>query len=246
MRINTLWGKHNGASIVIIGTGPSLRVFPRKRLELLSDNCITIGLNQAWRYCNVTYLITIHPHEREVIPEESHRRTKYTLVTKRKGPKGHWASRLSFDDPDTVVFECNKDPHDFTFCEKRYLDKLYCGLGIQASAITLAAHMGAYAVTLIGCDMAPLGGDHHGTPQHIRLHGLSENDVYNEYYECTAKVRSIVREAFGTDVMTLSPFLGCKHAEVDYRRLRAEQGLEPHDAPIDTSGYTRDVHRFVP
>jgi len=198
---------------------------------------LTIGLNQAFKFICCTYNLTIHP---ELIPEEAVNDGRQLWITKRKGEKGSWSSVLEFDDPRLYVFENNSRVLDFEYCRNRLRDKLYTGRGIQATGITLAAHMGARTVVLVGCDMTSLGGDHHCQEQHVRFHGLQPTDVYDEYYECTAIVRNIVRLQYNCDVITLSPFLGENRAGEDYRRLLYERQMSSFPPPQDTSGYVRE------
>lgn len=237
MRISGLWDKHCGETAYIVGTGASMRMFPA---DLLAD-CLVIGLNQAWRHVDVTYLLTIHAHEPDVVPNRQCF-PPGTLITKAKG--NGWASKLTEDDQDIFVFRNNTDIHDFTYLREKVEGRLYCGRGIQATALSLAAHMGCRYAVLVGCDMCSLGGDHHGHDQHVRFHGLSPDDVYGEYYECTAAVRDICYEEFGMETLTLSPFVGLKNADIDYLRLRNQRGMESLPQPKDTSSYDRQRDWF--
>src|SRR3989338_9186407 len=78
--VSELCDVHAGSDIYIVGTGPSLRVFPR---EFLSGK-ITIGLNDAWRFLPVRYGITVHPdlYVPEFLKAESPR-PEITWISKR-------------------------------------------------------------------------------------------------------------------------------------------------------------------
>jgi hypothetical protein len=95
MHIADLYNKHKGQDIYIVGTGPSMRVFP---LEIL-DGKITLGLNQAWRYRTLTYSITVHP-ELLKLYNKTRTRNQTQWIVKQKRPMAH----LKFDDPEYYVF----------------------------------------------------------------------------------------------------------------------------------------------
>ncbi|MGB5632062.1 MAG: hypothetical protein WBM86_04670, partial [Waterburya sp.] len=55
--VSELYNKYPGGDIYVVGTGASLRVFPRSFLA----GKIVIGLNMAWKVVPVQYSITTHP-----------------------------------------------------------------------------------------------------------------------------------------------------------------------------------------
>lgn len=238
MRIQELWDIHRGQDIFIVGSGPSLRCFP---IEFLFGR-IVLGLNQAYRAFTKfppTYMVTVHPDlYLEWKKSEHYSYSKYTKwVVKRKTP----LDKISYDDPDVYVFDTNDGNavNDFKYLENRVPDKLYQGRGVQVTAMTLAAHMGAKNIILVGCDMCQIGRDHHANEQHVRFHGLRPAEVYGEYRRFTAKARRRLREKFGANVMTLSPFVGLGHPDEDYARLCEELALAKLPQPRDTSTYRR-------
>lgn len=229
MRIANLYDKHRGETIYVVGTGPSMRVFPLPFLK--GKTCI--GLNQAWKYgIPLTYSLTVHP-ELTLAWEKCLDRTPTQWVVKKKSPMKH----LSLDDERYYVFETDGDNYDLI--RKRTPDKLFLANGIQCTALDLAARMGAGSVMLVGVDMGDIGGDHHGHNQHVQFHGVDPDLVYKEYRYHTAKVRKVVRDELRIPVMTLSPFLGADSAEEDYLRLCKEFDLPKLDKPEDVSTYNR-------
>ena len=64
MDISKLWGKHEGETIYILGTGPSVRCYPN--LKRILQGQIVIGLNEAFKYHPCWYNLTIHP---DLIPD---------------------------------------------------------------------------------------------------------------------------------------------------------------------------------
>ena len=235
MRISQLHNFAAGSPVFVVGTGPSLRVFPFLT-EFLSHGRLVIGLNQAYRHCNPQFMLTVHPELylewRKLRAEGNSADTKW--IIKKKPPM----ENLSFDDPVHYVF--NTSPDLRTVADRPDPDVLYIGEGVQCTAIDLAARMGAGAVILIGCDACSLLGEHHGHDQHVRFLGLQPEDQYALYRKRTAQVRKIVREKYKLPVLTLSPFIGVGHAEEDYARLCMELGLQKLPKPKDVSPYKRE------
>lgn len=239
MRIQELCGRHRSQDIYICGTGPSLRV---TNLSFLVDR-VTIGLNQFWRHLTPTYSITVHPelvlsYEAEGGLRDAHtlRRTKW--IVKRKAPMAD----LKWADGRFYVFETINE--DYSVLRLQPPDRLFLSKGIQCTALDMAVRMGAKNIFLVGTDMCSLGGEHHGHEQHVRFHGLDPDTVYKEYRYSTAKVRKVLEEYHGVNIMTLSPFLGVGAPEEDYARRCKEKGLPPLPAPEDTSGYKRETPKL--
>ena len=234
MRISKLYGKFKNSTAYIVGTGPSLRLFP---LDFLKGKpCI--GLNQAWRHLPLAYSITVHPelvldYQKEKSPNLT------TWIVKRKAPM----NSLSLDDKNFYVFETGQD--DLGLVKNRTPDKLIISRGIQCTALDMAARMGAKTIIMVGVDMGSLDGDHHGHDQHVRFHGVDPDLAYKEYRHHTAKVRKVLRDEFSIDVLTLSPFLGLTAADEDYRRLCQERNLPKLPPPKDTSPYKREIPKLL-
>lgn len=236
MRITEATLNEFQGACLIVGTGPSMRVFPK---DVLNDYDNVIALNQAWRYFGRSgppYAITVHPelvlqYEDEVARRRLPASTKWFV--KKKPPM----DGLKLDDPRYYVFDTSPDPQTVV---AQPADTLYIGHGVQQTAIDLAVRMGFKTIFLVGCDMTSLGGDHHAHEQHVRFHGLDPGAVYAEYRRFTAKIRRLVEKHHGVHVLTLTPFVGCDHAAEDYVRRCDEQGLNALPAPTDTSAYKRD------
>lgn len=226
MRIETFWNKHPGETIYIVGTGPTMRIFPP---DFFSGK-ICIGLNQAYKYegIDLTYSITIHPDLLPVAGKGG------TWFTKRKPPRDD----LDVNNPTIVVFQNNKDVKDFSFIE-RTPDCLYVGRGIHTAAIVLAAQMGAAYAVLVGVDCSQIGPDHHGHAQHVQWHGLEPKAVYDEYRAFGVEVRERVRASYGMRTLTLTPYLGVGEYEKDYKEQLRWMGLGPLPYPKDVSKYKR-------
>lgn len=232
MDISDLWDKHQGETVYILGTGPSVRCY--SNLDLILKDKIVIGLNEAYRHYLCTYNITIHPN---LIPDKypgaSPGIAKWIIKLKDK------YRCVKSEDMRFYIFKNNKDVYDFSYLEKTK-GHLYVGRGIQTGAMVLAAQMGASLIVLIGCDFAKLGPDHHSHQTHIEFHGLTAKEVYQEYYQNTAIVRSKLRDIYKTEVVSFQPFLGLGHQELDYRRLCCELDLPSLPPVRDKSTYKRD------
>lgn len=232
MDISELWDKHQGKTIYILGTGPSVRCYGN--LKKILDGQIVIGLNEAFKHYDCTYNLTIHP---DLIPNNFE---PGNWIIKPKG-KYHY---IETEDVRFYVFQNNKDVYDFSYLEKT-TGYLYVGRGIQTAAMVLAAQMGVSLIVMIGCDFAQLGPDHHSHQTHIEFHGLSPKEVYQEYYQNSSIVRSKLRDIYKTELVSLQPFLGLGHQDVDYRRLCCELELSCLPPVKDKSTYQREKPDFI-
>ena len=184
MDISELWDKHKGKTIYILGTGPSVRCY--SNLNKILNGKIVIGLNEAYKYYDCIYNLTIHP---DLIPDNRETLVAGKWIIKPKGKYGD----IKQHDSRFYVFQNNKDVYDFSYITK-VKGRLYVGRGIQTAAMVLAAQMGASLIVLIGCDFSQLGPDHHSHETHVEFHGLLSQEVYQEYYQNTAIVRSKLRD----------------------------------------------------
>lgn len=231
MRIEKLFSLYRSANSIcfVLGTGPSMRYFPIQAME----GAYVLGLNQAWKYRKCHFMLTAHPelYQEWAATEEAKTATTKWII-KKKAPMAH----LELDDPEHYVYLTSPDIKTVT---ERPADTLYLGEGIQCTAIDLLARAGFKTIILVGCDMTSLAGDYHGHDQHVRWLGQTPDVQYALYRKTTAMTRSAVRDAFGVNVLTLSPFIGLMGAEEDSHRLRGELGIKPLPAPKDISPYTR-------
>lgn len=229
--------KYKGQTIYIIGTGPSLKMFPT---DFFQDK-VTIGLNFAYKHFRPTYTLTIHP---ELLPRTTAGRQACGIcITKLKDWLGQYQGCQCLEQ-EFYLLRNNTDVHDFSYVTNptahRGSNRLYVGRGIHTAAMHLAARLGASYAILIGVDMSSLLSEHHAVDQHIQFHGLSQNQVYQEYYECAAKLRSLLVASFHMQTLSMSPFLGLD-AERDYITLRKQYGFPamPGLPPEDISTYQR-------
>jgi hypothetical protein len=222
--IADLHKKHLKQDIYVVGSGPSLRYLP---IEFFKDK-ITIGLNYAYRLFSPTYSLTIHPY---IIPIQR-KDWNCKWITKTKPTDQSW--NLHTTNRNTkyfYLFNNNNNPLDFGFLSRPGASKeLYVGCGIQTGALSLAAKMVAANAILCGVDMGLTGGEHHSTDQHTQFHGHSSQQVYDEYYYYTVKLRERLKELYGMNSLSLTPFLG-KDVERDCKRLKEFKKLEDLPEP---------------
>lgn len=253
--VSALYNKYPGSEIYVIGTGPSMRVFP---VEMLRDK-ITIGLNMAWKNAPVRYCVTIHPdlNVPEFMPGEQPR-PDITWVTKRaKSQKLLTPEQFAHADAHFYAFEergkqFNTAPaHDpanhsrvVEWLKEPVGDYLYCWSSISQTGMNLAANMGAKTIYLIGCDNGDIGENHHAHNQHTRWKGVAPDYRYNQYYEGNCEVRDALAER-GITVLTLSPFMGLKHVERDFAHLCERQGKAALITAQDVSPPRAPFHRKV-
>lgn len=230
MRISGLTEKHRGQELYIVGTGPSLRVFP---VSFLADK-LTLGLNEAWRYAPLTYSLTLTPklvNDYAALP--SSRQHQTTWITPAKAP----LASLSLDDDRYYVFHGHDCVEDIV---KQVPNLLFVSeAGVLVTALDLAARMEVKTIYLVGCDLNEVGGDHHGHDQPVRFLGKNPADVYRQTRYAVSGMRFIVREKFGIPVLSLSPLLGSGAATEDYLRLCDEHQLPKLPKPVDISPLSR-------
>lgn len=229
--VSELYGTHPGADIYVIGTGTSMRIFPKD----FFDGKITIGLNMAWKLFPVQYCVTIHPDLNipEFIPDED-KHPEITWVTGHRKCAGLLKEeQLRYAEDNFYFFEYegkpNTQPHHQPRDSGRIIEwlrepsgnNLYVWSSISQTGVHLAANMGAKNVVLVGCDNCALLDNHHAHRQHTRWKGVQPDLRYTQYYEGLAEVRRVLHER-KINVLSLTPFLGLLHPEQDFHRRCAE------------------------
>jgi len=221
MKLSQLWKTRSDESIYIVGSGPSLRLFPPEFFR----NKTTICLNTAWKIIQYpNYILTIHP---ETLPTRVSERTK--IITKVK-------ANLTGREP-YYFFKNNKDVTNFSNIND--VNTLYVGRGIHTGGMDLAAKLGAKFVILVGCDMDSFGNQHHATTENTNFHGLPWQAVYREYYYNARHLRSLLEKKYmEIAFLSMNPFIGSFLNE-DFEYQIKELGLKKFETPIDTSQYIR-------
>ncbi len=235
--VSSLYGRHAGETIFVVGTGTSMRVFPGE----LFEGRVVVGCNMAWKVAPVTYGVTIHPSLNipELLPGEEPRPGIQWITKLRKARKLLTKEQFEEMSDRFLYFESEgrpnaappNEPNDsgriLDWVRKPTGDFLYQWSSISQTACNLAANLGASAIVLVGCDNRALAANHHAQGQHTRWKGAEPDHRYRQYYEGLAEVRAALRER-GVPVVTLTPFLGLHPAEEDFERLCRELGRPLH------------------
>ncbi|WNZ43991.1 hypothetical protein Q2T42_19345 [Leptolyngbya boryana CZ1] len=229
--VSELYHRYPGSDIYVIGTGASLRVFPKSLLE----GKITIGLNMAWKTVPVRYGVTIHPDLTipEFLPDEAPHPEITWLTKQAKMWDLVTPEQAKYGEEHFYFFDTqgrpNTQPPNKPSDSGRILDwvrqptgnKLYLWTSIAQVGVNLAANMGAKNIILIGCDNCALGSNNHAHQQHTRWRDATPKTRYREYYEALAEMRPALRER-GVNLVSLNPFLTLETPAQDFERLCQE------------------------
>ena len=229
--VSELYNQYPGSDIYVVGTGPSLRVFPTSLLE----NKITIGLNMAWKTLPVRYGITIHPNL--AVPEFIEGETAHpeiTWITKHQKTAAVVESEqlkyaeenfYFFDNYGKKNLQPPGEPSDsgriLEWVKKPTDNKLYMWSSISQAGANLAANMGAKNIILVGCDNCALGENHHAHKQNAQWVGADPNHRYNQYYEGLSEIRTVLRER-EINLVNMNPFLTLADPNKDFTHLCQE------------------------
>ena len=237
--VSELYNKYPGKDIYVVGTGASLRVFPRSFLE----GKIVIGLNMAWKVVPVQYSITTHPDLNipEFMPEEEPHPEITWVSGYFKTPEGIRLKGVK--SPELIEYaknnfyffdylqpgKVNTQPPNLPCDRGRVIDwvkkatenYLYFWGSVSGAGVCLAANMGAKNIILIGCDNCSLLANHHAHNQHVRWKGVDPNQRYRQYYDALAEVRTALRER-DVNLLSLTPFMSLANPELDFEHLCEE------------------------
>jgi len=233
-RVSELYGRHPETDIYVVGTGPSLRVFPT---DFLRDR-IVVGLNMAWKVAPVSYGITIHPdlNVPEFLEGEQARPDLTWIVSLRKAREDLRPDQFKRAEEAFYFFEYQvqkntQPPHEpsdsgriLEWVAQPTEDYLYNWSSISQAGVNLAANLGARNIILVGCDNCALAENHHAQRQHTRWKGVEPGHRYRQYREGLAELRVALRGR-GVRLISLTPFLGLDSAEEEYGPLCAELGV---------------------
>ncbi len=220
----------NNKDIYIIGTGPSLRVFP---LSFLDDK-FSIGLNNSHQYLKSNMYITIHPdlHYPFGCDDDSIWISKYEKCKKVLNDQqfNEIKNRFYFY---TNNGKPNTAPKDEPTNEGRVLDwldeptedKLYQWSSISQTAINLAVNLGAKNIFLIGCDGGPILNNDHIDNQHTRWKGVSPEHRYRQYRKGIAEIRNRLSPK-GINVLSLSPFVSLTNINEDFEDICIAKNIQ--------------------
>lgn len=233
MKVSELYAPHGpfvGQRIHIIGTGPSMAVFPQKILE--DKFCVL--LNDATRYFPNLGPVAFANNKHQLkfpSPKLTHKIVKGRL---RFDPNPERTdNHMPWDDPNHYVFSYRepqvvdrdgkyvKTGDTLSHLDERALwhepDYYFNvkGGSVAIFAVQFAILAGASEICLVGCDCAEIRGEHYtaGKKNHQAVHN------YSQYAHGLLRVG---RDAYkrGIPVTSLTPFYGLGHHEYQYGEMR--------------------------
>ena len=141
--IRSFRGIHSGEHLLILGNGPSCRMY--NLVQAIDAGCKIIGLNQAWRLCAMDYHVMGDPKQYEMFRRECSSAGGHlsTLFTTETGPDYAIRVRGLHNDPD--------HPKRFSFdlTEGVYLNNTIVSFGFQLAVWMLGERGTIY---LLGID----------------------------------------------------------------------------------------------
>lgn len=217
MRVSDLYGRWQGQECWIVGTGPSLDVFPR---QLLRDKtCILLNDAQAHldrcgpfafannvkqlRGCKLPYQIVKGRLRFDPHPERTD-------------------NHVRWDDPKYYVFSYREPPWDAVshhdeaqlFREPDFYWAPHKG-SVSAFAVQFALLAGFRTIYLVGCDCNTLDGAEY-------VDGKSGATMRRKYEAYQYGLLRLHREAIrrGASMVSVQPFFGLGWHEQQYREMR--------------------------
>lgn len=219
----------------IVGTGPSLRVFP---LDYLRGRCCIL-LNRAAQVLGPGFGPVAFSNHRSFLegvqcPVQIVKgRLKWQADPPPTAPDNH----VPFTDRKYYVFSYRSPPWDLTshfdraqlWAEPDYYWNVKKG-SVAIFAVQFAALAGARSITLVGCDCAEfvdVGTDTVGThrvlPYAAQAAGDHTGRVAHNYAQYAAGLEILVQECrdrFGIPVLHCSPFPGFGREQEQFIRFR--------------------------
>ena len=232
MRLRELRDVYRGQDIYIVGTGPTLNVFP---LDFLQDK-ICLSLNDAYKaHPAITPMALMHhqlyahsDNDPNSDYHENLKNIKYPIV------KVSGRDRLEIADWDHPYFYYFDWMHGIENIwsqtkDTDYLIYMRDGPSLHA-ALQIAWIVGASNVFTIGCDSCRLGGRHYAN---YEKNNIRDNDVpkrgvqrnYDAYVYGTLVVQEFLKRK-GVNVVNLSPIIGYHLVDYQYDVLTGEVAIE--------------------
>jgi hypothetical protein len=197
MRLNDLKGKHQGETIWVLGSGPSLNFLSP---ELFRDK-ITVSTNFSARTLGFIpdYVFT-HYHE-DALDLISDSGMVVTLTN-------NWRDSSPFprpENPDIVLVEQDSyTPPGEAWSPETHpprKDSLVYGSSSLHGSMHLAAHLGAAFIILVGADCGTIDGEN-------RVSGYVQGDtpwnVYNKHHKL---MKDYLEREYPVKVHSLNPFI---------------------------------------
>jgi hypothetical protein len=221
MRLRELRDIYYNQDIYIVGSGPSVNLFP---MEFLQDK-ICLSLNDAYKIHPAITPIALMHHQlyahagRDVdAPYHDHfKNIKYPIV---KATGRERTEQFDWDHPYFYYFNWRHDIQNIWSATKETDDLYYTPDGCSLhAALMLCWIMGARNVFVIGCDSRTMGGKHYASydknnfrDDEVLKRGKQRN--YDSYVFGTLIYQDFLKRK-GINVFNLSPMVG--YHLVDYQ-----------------------------
>lgn len=231
MKVSDLYapnGPFVGREIYIVGTGPSMRVFPIEYLK--NKTCIL--LNDACRFLPLGPVAMTN--NRKWVEPLNNQLIKYTII------KARLKSDPNPQRDDNHVPWNHQAYYCFSYRDPRWdkvdhLDRAQLwqepchywnipGGTIAVFAVQFALQAGASAVILVGCDCNALHKDHYMSKKLQERKHANKKMAVHDYDAYAAGLMVMLYEArlkFGVPVMTLTPFCGLGRETSQFGELRS-------------------------
>ena len=211
MNLSDFKNKHLNETICIIGSGKSIDFFPNKNMF---QYMTTIGVNYAIKHIPVTYSITHHHTILQECVDAKKTLNQNAIIFTSKYDCGIILpdKNILKESSEYVLYEHNDqlflkfDPSIITTPSDNHL---FVGGTIVIDAISLALHMGAKNIILVGCDAGSINdksnydGYMTNQPEKIveyqHFHSVSTVNIIKQYRNELLKR--------GVSICSLSPFL---------------------------------------
>lgn len=235
MRLRELRDVFAGQDIYIVGSGPTLNLFP---LEFLRDK-ICLSLNDAYKaHPAITPIALMHhqlyAHDGNEIAANYHENfpgIKYPIV---KATGRDRIEDVDWNHPYFYYFDWSHDI-DSIWEQPKDSDRLIYmreGCSLHA-ALQIAWIMGAKTIFTIGCDSRTMGGRHYAQydksgfrDDEVLKRGVERN--YDAYVYGTLVIQEFLKRK-GINVMNISPIVGYHLVDFQFEVI---QGNVPLDEVI--------------
>jgi hypothetical protein len=215
--IADLKGIWKGEDVYVVGSGSSVDRF--RGLGFLEGKKV-IAMNDVWKWVRADFMICTHADTFTRARGQGLKCVVSALDLHEGGgtPNDVETPEDYFVFGTGKVFDFEKNLEDLGSD-----DRLCLGNTISVAAVNLAAHLGAKTIFLIGVDCAAIEGkvnfgeyfNRAEIPQmqasgSIEAWRLHMNDAFVRNVRELSAVRARVKEVYGADVVSITPFIGLK------------------------------------
>lgn len=235
MRVSDLYGTLEGKDVYIVGTGPSMSVFP---VEYLRDKACVL-LNDAWKYFPTLGPFAFSNTKKFLKSGKTKISSRLVQIVKARlksdpNPKRD-DNHVPWNHEKMYCFSYRQPPwDDVSHFDKKLLWKEPChywnikGGTVAIFAVQFAIMAGAKSILLVGCDCCDLSGEEYVNDKALRFRlkntkkplGASLQHNYTAYYKGLLYLADRALRDRGVPVMSCTPFFGLKCPDVQFDWMR--------------------------